>query len=226
MFANPMFANPMFASPLRKRWAAGLAGALVAAAPGLAFAAHVTPAPPLFEFATQGGFVDPGILVGFNPQPDPPGAPATTVSLTNPERPVFSNSLAGGEFALELAITGLGGGTITLPAAPNADGVTSFQTTIDGHTFDGTLQFGPSSAVILPGSWVSFNPQPDPPGDVLGVNFWVEGDPWMSLSLEEDGTPLTLSAVPEPATWAMVMLGLAMIGTAARRRREGPPLIA
>lgn len=29
------------------------------------------------------------------------------------------------------------------------------------------------------------------------------------------------SAVPEPATWAMLILGLAMIGFAARRRREG-----
>lgn len=33
-------------------------------------------------------------------------------------------------------------------------------------------------------------------------------------------------AVPEPATWAMLILGVAMIGFAVRRRSEGAPLAA
>jgi hypothetical protein len=32
--------------------------------------------------------------------------------------------------------------------------------------------------------------------------------------------------VPEPATWAMLILGVAMIGFAARRRNEGALLLA
>lgn len=36
----------------------------------------------------------------------------------------------------------------------------------------------------------------------------------------------TATTVPEPATWAMMILGVAMIGFAARRRREGVALAA
>lgn len=35
-----------------------------------------------------------------------------------------------------------------------------------------------------------------------------------------------LPSVPEPATWAMLILGVAMIGFVARRRNEGAPLAA
>jgi hypothetical protein len=35
-----------------------------------------------------------------------------------------------------------------------------------------------------------------------------------------------LSAVPEPATWTMTILGLGMVGFAARRRREGMAIAA
>ena len=223
----------MFAIQFRKRWAASLAGALIAAGPGLA-AAAVFPSGPAsnyafpdgahgFAFATHGGVVNPGVLVGFNPQPDPPGTPPTMVDLTNAARPLFSNS-TGGAYSLEFSITGLGAGQIPLPAAPNADGITGFETTLGGHIFDVGLHFGPGP--VDPGSWVGFNPQPDPPGDFGAADFQFKGDPWMSLSLREDGAPLTLSLVPEPATWAMLMLGVAMIGFAARRRRAIPSPLA
>ena len=46
--------------------------------------------------------------------------------------------------------------------------------------------------------------------------------------LSNNITPISLSvaAVPEPATWAMFILGAATIGLAARRRREGTALAA
>jgi hypothetical protein len=32
---------------------------------------------------------------------------------------------------------------------------------------------------------------------------------------------IEIAFVPEPATWAMLILGMAMVGSAIRRRREG-----
>jgi opacity protein-like surface antigen len=44
----------------------------------------------------------------------------------------------------------------------------------------------------------------------------------------EDLVPVngSITAVPEPATWAMLLLGVGMIGFAARRRREGVAIVA
>jgi hypothetical protein len=50
----------------------------------------------------------------------------------------------------------------------------------------------------------------DPHITVLDPNFWLN---------ETIGNDLP--GVPEPATWAMLILGVAMIGFAARRRRDG-----
>jgi hypothetical protein len=41
-----------------------------------------------------------------------------------------------------------------------------------------------------------------------------------------DNGVLTISAVPEPATWSMLFLGVAMIGFAARQRREAVAVAA
>jgi len=35
------------------------------------------------------------------------------------------------------------------------------------------------------------------------------------------GNPSPIGVIPEPATWAMLILGVAMIGFTARRQREG-----
>jgi hypothetical protein len=42
-----------------------------------------------FEFLTSEGPTNPGVLVGFNPQPDPPGVPTVTADLGDPTSPVF-----------------------------------------------------------------------------------------------------------------------------------------
>jgi hypothetical protein len=41
-----------------------------------------------------------------------------------------------------------------------------------------------------------------------------------------ESVDLTVTPIPEPATWAMLVLGTAMIGVAARRRRIAAPLAA
>jgi hypothetical protein len=50
-----------------------------------------------------------------------------------------------------------------------------------------------------------------------------EGNGWSKPTIYglTDGGTVTITAVPEPATWAMLILGLGMIGFVARRRSEG-----
>jgi hypothetical protein len=67
----------------------------------------------------------------------------------------------------------------------------------------------------------------------LGTSSFAEADPGLSLSQTaiDDGYSLVLSpnltsAVPEPSTWAMVILGFASIGFIAYRRKSKPAFIA
>jgi hypothetical protein len=73
----------------------------------------------------------------------------------------------------------------------------------------------------------------NPDGDSLGLFYYFAGNAFTTNGVHETilgaGFPqgqLTVSGVPEPATWAMLTLGLAMIGCAARRRRRGLTLAA
>lgn len=50
------------------------------------------------------------------------------------------------------------------------------------------------------------------------VSFYLYDD---NLSDNQGGVSLQLSAVPEPATWAMMIAGFGMIAGALRRRRHG-----
>jgi len=173
-----------------------------------------------FAFQALNGVGNPGVIVGFNPQPDPPGVPPTVLIPGNPISPTLFNPVVGQPFSLEFSITGFGDGSVTPPPAPNADGVTGFEQVIGGHVFDVGFSFGPGP--VNPGSWVGFNPQPDPPGFGFGVGFAFFGaaDPWASFHVTEDGTLLnfTLSSAPEPSTWLMLAGGIGLLGATLRRR--------
>ena len=76
--------------------------------------------------------------------------------------------------------------------------------------------------------WVSFSSTGNN-GMTLGAPdplskgaFWQNGQ-WYGEARSEDSLGVRISgvaaAVPEPATWAMMLLGLGMVGAAARRRR-------
>jgi hypothetical protein len=49
---------------------------------------------------------------------------------------------------------------------------------------------------------------------------WIEINSSANSSLGYEGSDMTLLAVPEPATWAMMLSGFGMIGFAARRRQR------
>ena len=106
---------------------------------------------------TNGGVLNPGVIVGFNPQPDPPGFP--TLNLANPREPILVQPAGPTTLDFVMSFSGLPG--LLLPAVqkPNADGATDFAFEYGDHTFDVTLTFSGPGAIR---DWVSFNPQPDP----------------------------------------------------------------
>ncbi len=202
--------------------AAGLilaAGAAQAASPNYTFPSGS----PGFALLSHGGPINPGVLVGFNPQPEPPGKGATFIDLSRPFAPTLTNPSTDPGFSFLFALTGLGDAMIPLPAAPNSDGRTRFRQEIDGHLVDVTLFFGPGP--VDPGSWVAFNPQPDPPGDAFGASFQFAGkeDPYAGFTISIDGTPLSFTlagGVPEPASWALMIAGFSLVGATLRSRRR------
>jgi PEP-CTERM motif len=196
-------------------------------APTIAGAAELLPAYTFpdgsagFEFRTSGGITNPGVLVGFNPQPDPPGFPTTTADLRDPTSPVFDQTTGAIAYLVTVSLLLPGTPSLLLPAVLEADGsvrVTcdgSVAKACDGSVFQISLAF-PADDVT---SWSSFNPQPDPPGIYFSYLATFRGEPTFALSITDGGNPLTFSPVPEPATWGLMTVGFVSLGALAMRRR-------
>ncbi|MES2905306.1 MAG: PEPxxWA-CTERM sorting domain-containing protein [Pseudomonadota bacterium] len=67
-------------------------------------------------------------------------------------------------------------------------------------------------------NWTSLN------STGLFGNAWIIGASWPNLDANDDGFKLTAinvtAAVPEPSTWAMMLIGFGGIGVSMRRRRK------
>ncbi len=201
----------------------------VIAAPSIAGAAELLPAFTFpdgsagFEFRTSGGITNPGVLVGFNPQPDPPGVPTVTADLRDPTSPVFDQTSQATTYLVTVSLLLPGTPSLLLPADVilGRDGVArvtcdgSVTQACDGSVFQFSLAF-PADDVT---SWSSVNPQPDPPGLYFRYLATFSGEPTFSLSIMDGGNPLTFSPVPEPATWGLMAVGFVSLGAFAMRRR-------
>jgi len=184
-----------------------------------------------FALSAQGPNVDPLILLGFNPQPDPPGD-AATLNLTDRTQPVLTipeAAVSGGSMRMLFGISSpyrfaAAGVPVRsmfsfLAEAPVASGLPSLTFELDMNTGSG--------GVPIPGSWTFFNPQPEPPllgasPDGLGIDFTFDMTSPATLALRvlEDGAnPLVFTLVPEPASAAVMVLGALAFGFRRRALR-------
>lgn len=125
-----------------------------------------------FRFRTTGGFENPATLVAFNPQPEPPaylippeidlGEP-TQLRITIPDIAV-----SGGGAQIIFAVPEEF--TILAEGEPSGDSF-AFQTLGQGVQDVQFNMFTDSGGTPAPGSWVAFNPQPEPPAGWIGMGF-------------------------------------------------------
>jgi hypothetical protein len=152
----------------------------------------------------------------------------------------FSFADAGGDSAT--------GQFVTTGSGPNY-AITSIAGTFDGQTIAGldAAYAGPDNTFYSAGPYVSFGGLSfDLAGGPLtqvnvwygnangfngftGVNYWLDINPPDTAGFGPDAGPLTsftVTAVPEPSTWAMMVLGFAGVGFMAYRRKSKPALMA
>lgn len=102
----------------------------------------------------------------------------------------------GNLYALQFADAGIGGNELGSIIQIGSDG--SHNTIFSGLTAPTGLEFGPDGAIYV----TNFSPVP-------GI-----------------GQVLRIATVPEPATWAIMVLGFGLIGAAVRRQHPKKPVLA
>ncbi len=199
-----------------------MGGAAAVATPSLAFAAKpgnlitlVADDESPKELAAIGNL---SIGVDFSPNASLTAPPPTTLDISNPAMPMFTNLYTGGSFHLSLFVHGIGtGSTLRLPAAPTPATMNTVMVEdviTNGMTLSLFLDFGGTD----PTGWASFTPPADPTADVLGIDITYPGvDPTITFYATLNDGPLTFTA-PEPENWAAMLLGLGGLAAAASQR--------
>ncbi len=155
----------------------GLAAALVLLQSAAAFAdTHTFRAPAV---AAGSRFVHPALVVGFNPQPDPPGIDGQV--RIEEGRPVLATvARRGNVFGLTIGMKDATGAyRIAFRAPRDAADITELRftaTASDGRSYLIVVDVASFGGFVDPGSIRGFNPQPEPPGDAIGVQFAILSD--------------------------------------------------
>ena len=219
-----------------KRFVSGFLFASMA----IASAAHAEMVPWGGAFALQGtgGFINPGTLVYFNPQPEPPAF----LQLLDPDDPttpeITINADAGAVFTLAFAFySGVTGQPFLYDIGgppPNAQGDFQFIAFSDAGDLIVELNIMSSTGGVPDGSWVGFNPQPEPPainmfggdGQAQGFQFGMTSlsDVVLTFRVLEDanGEYIPFSQVtnpiPIPPALALLPAALGILGVTQARR--------
>ena len=191
--------------------------------------------------STENGFLNPGVLVGFNPQPEPPLRISADLS-----EPVYPSWTWSSDEPAPADTHGYGfivafdfGSAVdirydtTLMARPDASNHYEFGFTASGITdqFIVGLDFSEGSGTFNPASFVSFNPQPEPPL-FQGMDFQAFEFNMTPASPTEIAVTMSVRnedlrafgvfspEVPEPSGCLLMCVGVLAIGGYHRARRR------
>ena len=189
-------------------------------------------------FHGAGSLTNPGLIVGFNPQPEPP-AGFTELDLSDPTTiRIAIGADPGAHFLLYLGFySGEEGSPYAFDAGgdPNESGEFGFMAFSAAGELGAELQLVSSSGgVPAPGTWQGFNPQPEPPafgllgdGQALGFEFDMTSlsDVTLTIRLLEQANGeyinFTQVANPVPLPAGLFLMPTALLAM-HRLRRKSP----
>ena len=189
-----------------------------------------------FTLQTSGGPVNPLVLVGFNPQPEPPGYRGSVLDFgTSSEPTVTANDTFESDqlFQILFAMEGQGISFSNTAGAPDRFGHYEFSAldAAGAILFNILFDLTTSSNGVPNGDWVGFNPQPEPPaylpgqGAAIGFNTGFTSFSAVTLKLQildAQGNALNFSEAPAvvPVPAAVWLFGTALIGLVGFSKRR------
>jgi hypothetical protein len=193
-----------------------------------------------FTLQTSGGFVNPLVLVGFNPQPEPPAYLGSELDFGNPsgsssEPTVTANGVFASDQLFQILFAMDSPGISFFNAAGTPDDFGHFEfSALDAAgsiLFNIMLDLTTSSNGVPNGEWVGFNPQPEPPALTPGQNasigfntgFTSFSAVTLKLQIQDaQGNALNFSEAPAvvPVPAAIWLFGTALIGLVGFGKRR------